>query len=232
MPIHDWTRVETAAFHDFHTTWLIGLKNTLNSGVLPEGYFAYAERHMGRFTSDILTLSDSPPGSESRVKLKGGTRSQTRSLAIRQEGSRRLVALIEIVSASNKSSLDNVAAFVRKARAALDADVHLVLLDILPPTKFAPIGLSGELCDAIQAEPYPFDANKPLAADSFQAGNEVDIYANPLGVGDELPFVPLFLNAGTYVDLPLSETYASAMTGLATPDRLLLAQPLSYTART
>ena len=38
MPIHDWTRVAAGTFHDFHQGWTIGIRNGLNSVVLPDGY--------------------------------------------------------------------------------------------------------------------------------------------------------------------------------------------------
>ena len=38
MPVHDWTRVEAGIFHDFHNVWIGQLRNTLNEGLLPEGY--------------------------------------------------------------------------------------------------------------------------------------------------------------------------------------------------
>ena len=40
MPVHDWTRVSDGAFHDVHLTWMALLWIALNSGVLPEGYYA------------------------------------------------------------------------------------------------------------------------------------------------------------------------------------------------
>jgi hypothetical protein len=44
MPIHDWTRVRANRFHDFHQSWTIALRNALNAGRLPPGYFATVEQ--------------------------------------------------------------------------------------------------------------------------------------------------------------------------------------------
>lgn len=44
MPIHDWSRIDAGLFHDFYQTWTIELRNALNGGVLPAGYFALAEQ--------------------------------------------------------------------------------------------------------------------------------------------------------------------------------------------
>ena len=62
MPIHDWRRVSAGTFHDFHSAWIIHLKETLNAGFLPGGYYALAEQHAGDIVPDVLTLqaTDSP----------------------------------------------------------------------------------------------------------------------------------------------------------------------------
>ena len=48
MPVHDWTRVDAGIFHDFHNAWITHLKEALNEGLLPDGYYAQAEQHAGR----------------------------------------------------------------------------------------------------------------------------------------------------------------------------------------
>src|SRR5436189_43098 len=44
MPLHDWSRVDAGTFHDFHLSWIVHLKETLNGGLLPQGYYAFSER--------------------------------------------------------------------------------------------------------------------------------------------------------------------------------------------
>lgn len=246
MPIHDWTRVERASFHDFHQSWMIFMKQALNGGLLPEGYFAHAERHMGRFESDLLTLSSPTPtaprlnGHADSYSPTGGVAVATKppkatkqlmagpsrraTVAVRVVGTNRLVALVEIASASNKDRADSVNAYVKKAFTALHHRVNVVHLDLLPPTKFTPDGLGGAIWTALEGDDYPFSRESPLAADSFQAGDVFDLYANPLAVGDELPDVPLFLDEDRYIELPLAPTYQSAFQSIAPKDRVLLAQ--------
>jgi hypothetical protein len=43
MPVHDWTRAEAGIFHAFHVAWIPELQKVLNSGLLPEGFYALAE---------------------------------------------------------------------------------------------------------------------------------------------------------------------------------------------
>src|SRR5688500_2101428 len=56
MPIHDWTKVSSGTFHDFHAAWIVELRNVLNGGVLPPEYYAQAEQLAGQILPDVLTL--------------------------------------------------------------------------------------------------------------------------------------------------------------------------------
>ena len=65
MPIHDWTRVRANRFHDFHQGWTVAIRNALNAGLLPSGYYALTEQHAGAYIADVLTLQTPPPAEES-----------------------------------------------------------------------------------------------------------------------------------------------------------------------
>jgi hypothetical protein len=56
MPVHEWTRVTAGTFHDFHKAWITELRNALNGGLLPEGYYALGEQRAGDMSPDVLTL--------------------------------------------------------------------------------------------------------------------------------------------------------------------------------
>ena len=56
MPIHDWTRVPSGLFHDFHQSWSIRIKDALNSGRLPQGVSALVEQRSGPLESDVLAI--------------------------------------------------------------------------------------------------------------------------------------------------------------------------------
>ena len=47
VPLHDWTRVSAGKWHDMHLTWTGALKTQLNSGGLPDPFFALAEPATG-----------------------------------------------------------------------------------------------------------------------------------------------------------------------------------------
>ena len=58
MPIHDWRRVISGIFHDFHQAWITEIRNALNDGLLPEGFYALAEQVAGGPHPDILALEE------------------------------------------------------------------------------------------------------------------------------------------------------------------------------
>jgi hypothetical protein len=54
--MHDWTKVSSGIYHDFHNAWITELRNALNDGLLPEQYYALGEQRAGEFGPDVLTL--------------------------------------------------------------------------------------------------------------------------------------------------------------------------------
>ena len=56
MPMHDWTRVRSGVFHNFHVLWISTITNRLNSGLLPRGYLAMAEQVVGGPEPDVVAL--------------------------------------------------------------------------------------------------------------------------------------------------------------------------------
>src|SRR5262245_7826015 len=133
MPVHDWRRVSAGTFHDFHSAWIIHLKESLNAGLLPAGYYAQAEQHAGDIVPDVLTLQahDAPEFDENSAVIAvavkppkvsrhvvatelGQYRRCRRGLAIRHSSGHRLVALVEIVSPANKDRPSSVRSFVEK----------------------------------------------------------------------------------------------------------------------
>ena len=237
MPVHDWTRVEAGIFHAFHVAWVPEIQKALNSGLLPEGYYALAEQHAGRSIADVLTLHVSPDSSEP-LPLSPATRgiavaeapprvrrkrtielaalSRRRSLAIRHVSGHRLIALVEIVSPANKDRASHVEQFAAKAVDALDAGVHLLLVDLFPPGPHDPQGIHGILHDRLQEpdEPYDLPAGEPLTLAGYAAGPQVDVYLEHLAVAAALPDMPLFLRPDTYVPVPLELTYQAAYQGM------------------
>jgi hypothetical protein len=72
MPVHEWTRVTAGTFHDFHNAWITELRNVLNGGLLPEGYYALGEQRSGDVSPDVVTLhaETAPPEVDVRNSIR------------------------------------------------------------------------------------------------------------------------------------------------------------------
>lgn len=240
MPIHDWTKVSPGTFHDFHTAWIASLRTTLNSGLLPQPFYALAEQLAGEIGPDILTLEeapaqygnatqeqpantvallDSPPKVKYTVQLEpdwyGGKR---RSLMIRHSSDDRMVAIVEILSPGNKSSQRALNSFLSKAISALQKGIHLLLIDLFPPGALDPNGIHGALSAelGVDAKKDFFQAaqDKPLTMAAYSASSAPKAFIEPLAVGNSLPEMPLFLEPDRYVYVPLESTYMAAYAGV------------------
>jgi hypothetical protein len=235
MKIHDWTLVNTGIFHDFHTSWIIHLKEALKP-LLPRGYYALVEQHLGRKQGDVLALHASDPHETPNVPEppEGGTvavaeappkvkqtlvamvpgKSMRRTLTIRHKTGHRIIALVEILSPSNKSGADGVTEFVQKAVAALRANIHLALVDLFPPGNHDPQGMHAEIWQHLDSREYEATADAPLTLASYAVGPATTAYVEPVSVGGSLTDMPLFLTSDRYVNLPLISTYETAFQGM------------------
>jgi hypothetical protein len=229
MPAHDWTKVPAGIFHHFHLEWIASIAHALNHGLLPKDYYALAEQYAGVFGPDVLTLqapaksSRKSTGSRgtavlSRPRLKPIAqtemefyRSKQKSVTVRHVSDDEVVALVEIVSPGNKSHRGRFRELVEKAAAFLDQGVHLGVIDLFPPGKRDPQGvhaaiweeISGEVSDAVRGK-------KNRVAASYECAAIVRAYLSNFGIGDRLPDMPLFLEAGGCVELSLETTYQHA----------------------
>lgn len=241
MAVHDWTLVEAGIFHDFHVNWIAQIRTALNSGLLPDGYYALAEQHAGQAIADVLTLhtrpeepdnvepwsppgetggtavAEAPPGTRRHRTLEATQASRRRSLAIRHVSGHRLIALLEIVSPSNKDRAGSVADFCEKVAWALKKGVHVLVIDLFPPGPSDPRGLH-EVVDQLLTDTtveYDLPPDEPLTLASYAAGRRVEAYLEHLAVGaPALPDMPLFLRSDRYITVPLNATYEAAWKGM------------------
>jgi hypothetical protein len=240
MPIHDWTRVDAGIFHHFHQRWIGAITDVLNQRLLPGEYYALAEQQGAGFEPDILTLKaggtpepdddaarppaqngegDAPGGgvivAEPRVRITAETdldfyRRKQNVVAVRHVSGDSLVAIVEVVSKGNKSGRKAFEDFVRKAAEFLDHQVHLLILDLQPTTARDPHGIHGAIWDEVAGQEYVRPAEKPLTLAAYESGPGVRAFIEPVGVGDPLIDMPLFLGPGRHVAVPLEETYRTA----------------------
>ncbi len=238
MPIHDWTRVDAGTFHSFHTSWITHLMEALNDGLLPAGYYALSEQVATRMQTDVLTLrapitpprpdpgngavavAEAPPRShvvarpDPSRKPRHSVR-RGRHLAVRHLSGHQVVALIEIVSPSNKDRKQHVRDLAGKVVRSLEAGVHVLLLDLLPPGPHDPGGLHGAVWSYFDTAAYEPPADTPLTLVSYVwDGHEPEAHIEPTAVGRTLMDRPLFLTPECYVNVPLESTYLAAYRGM------------------
>jgi hypothetical protein len=232
MPVHDWTKLYDGAFHAFHLACIAKLQEVLNGGILPPDYYAMAEQVTGPTVPDVLTLqarngleggcsgepvsgalvvATAPPrvSVSARAEVEPFTRRQ-RSVVIRHASDDRIVAVIEILSAGNKSSNHEFQTFLTKVWDALARGLHLLLVDLHPRTSRDPDGIYPEIWAEVSGEPSPARADKPLTLAAFDSGPPVTSYVEPVAVGDVIIDMPLFLAPGWYVSVPLEATHQAA----------------------
>jgi hypothetical protein len=244
MPVHDWSRVDAGAFHDFHNVWIALLRIAFNTGLLPEGFYAMSEQHGGKYIADVLTLhrptepetlprvisggvavADAPPKVRHHRSLSPATRSLRKTLTVRHVSDHRIVALVEIVSPANKDRRESVEAFLDKLEEAVTHGIHLLVVDLFRPSKSDPHGLHCALLERLgeQAEGPP--RGEPLTLASYLADDPVEAYWEYLAVGSVLPEMPLFLDPEVYVKPPLEATYQAAWASTPEYYREMLEQP-------
>jgi hypothetical protein len=248
MPVHDWTRVSDATFHDFHYSWVLEIKRALMRGLLPEGYYVMAEQFGGDLGApDVLTLqaagtnpasegplsgtatlTETPPAVHARTTIARDSYARLqRTLIIRHTSDDRIVAMIEVLSPGNKSSRHAIRSFLNKAVAALDHGIHLLLVDVHPPGPRDPHGIHGALLSEIGTEEYLLGGERPLTAAAYIGGLRVEAFVVHFAVGEALPEMPLFLTAENYVRVPLETAYMAAWADVPPQYQAVLTAPRS-----
>jgi hypothetical protein len=250
MPIHDWTRVDAGIFHHFHHAWITEISRALNAGRLPDDYYALAEQFAAGFGPDVLTLQGtgengdgvgepraSPSSGEGGVMLAppklqpiGETdmefyRRKQKVIAVRHVSGDRVVAIIEIVSPGNKAARNPMRAFVRKAAELLAQDVHLLVIDLFPPGKRDPEGIHSEIWQEVAGQEYAPPTDRPLTLAAYETGGPLRAYVVHVAVGAALTDMPLFLEPGQTVTVPLEATYNAAFAEVPRRWRRVLESP-------
>jgi hypothetical protein len=241
MPIHDWSKVRAGVFHDFHQSWTIGLRNALNKGVLPAGYFAMAEQFADGIVPDVVTLerfpvpngaagngeggvavAEAPPKALLTFSVETDVYAAKANRIVIREPYGEVVAVIEFVSPGNKSSRHALDSFVDKACNLLDRGIHLLVVDLFPPSERDPQGIHGAIWSQFSDERFELARDKPLTVASYLAGPMKKAYVDPVAVGSELPASPIFLSAERYVRAPLESTYQATWADCPEPMRAVV----------
>src|SRR5262249_26676305 len=117
--------------------------------------------------------------------------------------------------AREQERTSGVSRLCRESHRFLRQGVHLLVIDLLPPTPRDPQGIHKAIWDEIEEEPFELPPGKPLTLAAYVAGDlltgsETTAYVEPIGAGDMLPDMPAYLDRSGYVPVPLEATYVAA----------------------
>ena len=234
MPMRDHFRPpldDLRHWEGFHATWPVMIVALLRRQ-LPPGYFAEPRVHSGASAEiDVATFENEGETVASAADGNGGgiatavwvpprptlavvtdlpTQDVYEVLVYDEKRHCRLVAAVEIVSPANKDRLEHRRAFAAKCAGLLRERVAVVIVDVVTTRNQ---NLYGELLDLIgQEDPALSPEPPPLYAAACRLtkrGNKwlLETWTQPLGLGQPLPTVPLWLADNLAVPLALEESY-------------------------
>jgi hypothetical protein len=159
----------------------------LNAGLLPKGYSALVEQHTPGLVPDVLAverrsratrpaqptgglLTATPPKTRVVRQAKAILAARANRILVRHRLG-EIVCVMEVVSPGNKGGKFAFQAFVKKTVEFLQQGVHLLVIDLLPPTPRDPQGMHKAIWDEIEEEPFDLPPDKPLTLAAYEAGN-------------------------------------------------------------
>jgi hypothetical protein len=228
MPLLDHFRPPISEHHrweSFHSNWATRIADALNE-VLPDDFLAEEQTHSGKLEIDIATYELSGQHGNSR---NGGVALAEPStwappsetiLAIfpdsfevkvfSQSGGQTLVGVIELVSPSNKDRPEERRAFASKAASYLHQGISLIIVDVVTSRS---ANLHRETLR--QIDPAANPAVSDLYAVAYRPvlrkdKPEIDLWYEPLALGEPLPTLPLRLTGDLIVPVELEASYSEA----------------------
>jgi len=201
-------------WHSFHNSWATYVSSQLNA-VLPVGFFAEANVQFG-IEIDVATIAERgaiwksksdwispPPQSSLPVELSG---SIVEIGIFSRSGGPQLAGAIELVSPVNKDRPAHRDALVSKCASYLQAGVGLVLVDVVTERSWdfhrdllARLGTNVPESDMLAASAYRLVEREGKPA--------LDVWYEPLKLGQAMPTLPLWLRGGYCLPVELEATY-------------------------
>lgn len=243
MPLKDHFHDPMKAYcewHSFHQNWAVKMCDQLNEVRLPDQFRSLTEGKVGvpigidvaTFEQDERgTLFDGLDGSGGvavapevyappappLVSEADFTDPDLLEVKVYREDGRTLVAAVELVSESNKDREDERQTFAIKCASYLKHGVSVVVIDVVTNRSG---NLHNDLC-ALLATPPSARWRSPsgLSVVAYRGVRVKDkdwlqAWPHPVGLGEPLPTVPLWLAADLAVPLELELTYANTCRAL------------------
>ncbi len=93
----------------------------------------------------------------------------------------------------------------------LHSGVHLLIVDLFPPSKRDPQpGVHKLIWDRICDEQFELPTDKPLTLAAYSSGTTITAHIEPVAVADEFPDLPIDLTTDRYVNCPFEATYRAS----------------------
>jgi hypothetical protein len=132
------------------------------------------------------------------------------SVVIRHRSGHEIVAVLEVMSPGNKASKAAIGAFVEKVHDLTRGGIHLLVIDLFPPTGRDPDGIHRLLWGEGREGDFALPSDQPLTCVSYCSASFPEAFLEPVAVGDRLPEMPLYVLPSAYVEVPLESTYLRA----------------------
>lgn len=201
-------------WHSFHNSWATYLAADLNRQ-LPEGYFAEANV---QFAIEIDVAAYEEPGTvphagawvppEPTATIPFIATTDVIEVQVyAKDGGPRLAGAIELVSPRNKDRPAAREAFVSKCVSYVSESVGLIVVDVVTDRH---ANLHAEIMRRLGS---PGATNEPqLYATAYRRSERkgapgIDVWVEPLAIGQPLPMLPLWLPGGLLLAVELETSY-------------------------
>jgi hypothetical protein len=227
-PLHPMRHWES-----MHAAWSTEIMALLNRSLLPPGYFAEAQVHIGsRVEVDIGTLermavqaapANGPVATVAApawapptpvLTMPGVFPDEIEVQILGGPTGPHLVAAIELVSPGNKDRAETRRAFAIKCASYLQMGIGLIVIDVVTERL---ANLHDELVELVrQPRSFRFSEETLLYAVAYRpvrreaAGDQIDIWTAALAVGQPLPTLPLALRGSATLPVDFEATYMEA----------------------
>ncbi len=216
----------------FHNRWAAALSDSLNDRLPPE-YFAEFQVTLGtRIEVDVATFTEAGVPEPARPEGGGvaappmtwappaptttisGTFPDDFAIHVFSTAAGpTLVAAIELVSPANKDREETRRAFAMKCAAYLQRGIGLIVVDVITSRQ---ANLHDLIVSLLGHAAASFPTPTLLYATAYRPvhreANEIDVWREPLALGQPLPTLPLAIRGLGSLAVDLEETYTEART--------------------
>jgi hypothetical protein len=218
-PLHGPRRWE-----GFHHAWATFIAQQLNQETLPPNYFAESEISLGPepemdVASDAAVDWAPPPKIAAQVDF---ARLDSCEVRIYQDiGGTEPRGAIELVSPGNKDRAGNRLTFAAKCAGYLKHGIGVVIVDVVTART---ANLHAEMFKTLEVKSRraAWESETGLYAAAYRAvtlrkNPRVEVWPEPLALGETLPVMPLWLSLDLCVPLRLEDSYLAACRSLRIP---------------